>query len=230
MKRPLQIAIDGPVAAGKGTISSIIARKLGILYVYTGAMYRAVAFLGQKNKIDLKDEKKLVALLKRSKIELRKPKRRNPYGYSIFLNGEEVTEKIRNPQVSWGSSVVATLPQVRKILVKKQQEIAKNKSVIMEGRDITTRVLPNADLKIYLTANQRERARRRKKQLEKEQEIKKSLKEVLEEIKKRDWQDTERETDPLTIVPDAWVLDTTHLTASQVVEKVLAELKERNLI
>lgn len=230
MKRPLQIAIDGPVAAGKGTIASIIAKKLGLLYVYSGAMYRAVALLGLKNKVDLKDERKVLALLKKSKIEFRKPKKGNPWGYSIFLDSQEVTEEIRDPKVSWGASLVATLPEVRRILVKRQQEIARKKGVIMEGRDITTRVLPNADLKIYLTASLEERARRRKKQLEKEQGIKKSLGEVIREIKKRDLQDSQRKVDPLTITPDAWVLDATNLSIGKVVEKILQRLKEKGLL
>lgn len=230
MKKTLQVAIDGPVAAGKGTVASILAKKLNLSFVDTGAMYRAVALLGLRHKVDLKDEKGIVALLKKSKIEFKKPKKESLCGYSIFLNGGEVTEKIRNPQVSWGSSVVAVLPRVRKILVKRQQEIAKNKSVIMEGRDITTRVLPNADLKIYLTATLQERARRRKKQLEKEQGIKKSLEEVPKEIKKRDRQDSQRKVDPLTVATGAWTLDTTHLTINQVVEKILAKLKEKKLI
>jgi len=230
MKKLLQIAIDGPVAGGKTTIAGLLAKKLSLLFVDTGAMYRAVAFLGLRHNVDLKDEKGIVALLKKSKIEFKQPKKGSLWGYSIFLNEEEVTEKIRNPQVSWGSSVVATLPRVRKILVGRQQEIAQNKSVIMEGRDITTRVLPNAGLKIFLTASIQERARRRKKQLEKEQGIKKSLRQVLRETKKRDRQDTQREADPLTVAPDAWVLDTTNLTLNQVVKEILDKLKEKKLL
>lgn len=230
MKKNLQIAIDGPAAAGKGTIASLLARKLGLKYVYTGAMYRAVALFGLKSNVDLDDEENMVALLKKIKIEFRKPQRDNPYGYSIILNGEDVTEEIRSPKVGWGASVVGTLPQIRKFLVERQQEIVKKQSVIMEGRDITTRVLPRADLKIYLTATLKERIRRRKRQLEEEQGIKKSLKEVARETKKRDYQDSHREADPLTITPDAWMLDTTDLTVQQVTEKISKKLKEKSLL
>lgn len=229
MKKRLQIAIDGPAAAGKGTISSGIAKKIGILYVYTGAMYRAVALLAIRRKVDLQDEEKIISLLKGNKIVLRKAQKNSVYGYSIFLNDEDVTEEIRTPQVDWGASVVGTLPRVRKVLVEQQQQIAREQSVIMEGRDITTKVLPTADLKIYLTADQKERVRRRKRQLEKEQGLKKSMEEVMQEIRRRDYQDSHRKADPLTIGKDAWILDTTNLTIDQVVKKILEKLKEKEL-
>lgn len=219
MKRLLQIAIDGPVGAGKSTVAALLAQKLGILYLDSGAMYRAVAVLGTRNKVDLKNEKEIVALLKKVKIKFDDCRR-------IFLNNEDVTQEVRTPEAGLGSSVVATLPGVRRILVKKQKEMACDRSVVMEGRDITTRILPKATLKIYLTADQKERARRRFKEFA-EKGIKKSLSEVLEETVKRDKQDTERKIDPLTIVPDAWVLDTTDLTIGEVVEKILEKLKEK---
>ena len=223
-KKYFQIAIDGPVAAGKGTIASILAQKKQCVYVDTGAMYRAAALLAKRNNIDLLDEGKLTALLKKTKLTLAPPKKNDKNKCLVFLNGEEVTKDLRTPEISWGSSKVATLPQVRKILVEIQKKIAKKESVIMEGRDITTRVLPEADFKIYLTASQEERARRRKMQLE-EQGINKSFSEVLAETKKRDDQDTKREADPLRVAPDAWVLDTTNLTIDQVVEAILQRIK-----
>lgn len=225
MKRLLQIAIDGPVAAGKGTVAKLLAEKLGITFVDTGAMYRVAALLGLREGLDWKkDETRLVDSLKRSQIKM-KPACDKELPCLVFLNGEDVSEEIRNREISWGSSVVATLPKVRQILVKKQQEMAQNKEVIMEGRDITTRVLPKASLKIYLTASQEERARRRLRQLKK-RGVKTSFQEVLAETVKRDRQDIERETDPLTIVPDAWVLETTNLTIDQVVEKILKKVEE----
>jgi cytidylate kinase len=223
LKNNLQIAIDGPVAAGKGTIAAQIAKELKIAYVDTGSMYRTVALLGIKNNIDLTDEKKIVDLLDKSTIELKVVK--HDHGtFEIFLNGENVSSKIRTQKVSQGSSIVATLPKVRSFLVKKQQEIARAQSVVMEGRDITTKVLPNADLKIYLTASQKERARRRKKQLE-EKGINIAFNKILDETKERDERDTKREADPLVVAPDAYVLDTTNLSIEEVVDKVLKRLK-----
>jgi len=220
-----QLAIDGPVAAGKGTVAAILAQKLKCLYVDTGAMYRAVALLAKRKNIDWLDEEKLVALLKKTKLTLRRPKKNDKDKCLIFLDGEEVMQYLRTPDISWGSSMVATLPQVRKILVEIQKKIAQKESVVMEGRDITTKVIPEANLKIYLTATQEERARRRQKQLE-EQGIKKPLEEVLEETKKRDYQDTHRKADPLRIAPGALVLDTTNLTIEEVVEAILKKKKK----
>lgn len=225
-KNNLQIAIDGPVAAGKGTVAAEIAKKLNIIYVDTGAMYRAVALLGNKNNIDLKDEDKLIDLLKKTNIEFKKVKH-NHGSYNIFLDGVNVSQKIRTQKVSEGASVVAVLPKVREFLVKKQQEIAKNQSVVMEGRDITTRVLPKADIKIFLTADQKERARRRQKQLE-EKGIKEPYYKILEETKIRDKRDMERETDPLKISKEAFVLDTTNLTIDETVEEIMRLVSKKN--
>jgi cytidylate kinase len=155
MSKYFHIAIDGPVAAGKGTISRLVAQRLGFLYVDTGAMYRTTALLAQKNKIDLTDEPQVVALVKKAKMEMRNPKKKEQDGRltTVILDGEDISWQIRTEEVSSGASKVAILPQVRVELVAKQQEIARNQNVIMEGRDITYRVLPNADLKIYLTAS-----------------------------------------------------------------------------
>lgn len=225
MKKLLHIAIDGPVAAGKGTVAAEIAQRLDIVYVDTGAMYRAVALLGIQNNINLYDENKIARLLEKSKIEFKKVEH-NHGTYDIFLNCRNVSKEIRTQEASEGSSIVATLPRVRKFLVEKQQEIAKNQSVVMEGRDITTKVLPNADLKIYLTADQEERARRRQKQ-QAEKGIKQKFKEVLQETKKRDARDTQRTADPLVIAPDAYVLDSTNLTVDQVVEEIVSRLNNK---
>ena len=228
LKKNLQIAIDGPVAAGKGTVARLLAKKLNLLYLDTGAMYRAVALLGLENDIDLKDEKALLALLKKTRLEIKPPKKNSPFS-RVFLNGREVTLKIRTPQVSWGSSVVATLPGIRRYLVSLQQKIARSQAVVMEGRDITTVVLPNADLKIYMTASQKERARRRFLQLKK-LGTPQPFSQVLEETKKRDYQDSHRSANPLVVAPDAWVLDTTRLTIPQVVNAILEKLHQLKLI
>ena len=223
---PFQIAIDGPVAAGKGTISRLVADKLNILYVDTGAMYRAVALLGIRNKIDLKDEEKLIPLVKKAKIIIKNPTKDKKDGRlaTTLLNGEDVSWAIRTEEVSQGASKIAAHPKIRQILVKKQQEIAQNTNVIMEGRDITHKVLPNADLKIFLTANGIVRAKRRHFELL-TRGVDVSYEEVLEELKKRDERDSCRSADPLKKVPDAWLIDTSDLSIKEVVNLIVSKAR-----
>jgi len=228
LTKKIQIAIDGPVGAGKSTVAYLLAKKLSILYIDTGAMYRATALLGLQHNLDLKDEQKLTALLKKSTLKLYSPKNNNRF-CTVFLNNKDVTKKIRTPRVSWGSSTVAVLPGIRKHLVKLQQQMAQQQSVIMEGRDIATVVLPQADLKIYMTASSKERARRRYQELL-SKNVKVSFNSIVKETKKRDRQDSGRETDPLVVAPDAWLLKTTNLTINQVVEKTIQRLKNMKLI
>lgn len=226
MSKNFQIAIDGPVAAGKGTISRLAAQRLGFLYVDTGAMYRMTAFLGIKNKVDLDDEEKLVELIKNSAMEMRNPTEEEQDGRltTVFLDGEDVSWKIRTEQMSQGSSIVSTLAGVRKELVKKQQKIAESQNVIMEGRDITFRVLPEADLKIYLTASDIIRAKRRQLEYQtKGTDV--GFDEVYQELMIRDERDMSRESDPLHIVDDAWVIDTSDLSIEEVVELIVARVK-----
>lgn len=227
-KKNLQIAIDGPVGAGKSVGAFFLAQKLGILYVYTGAMYRAVALLGVRSGLDLKKEEPLIKLLKKSKIELKKPTRKGRV-CDVFLNNKDVTEDLFSPRIHWGSSQVAVFPKVRKHLVKVQKEIAQKQPVVMEGRDITTVVIPRADLKIFMTADLKIRAKRRLKELLKNG-VKTNLTGQLKEIKKRDYQDSHRQADPLKITPDAWVLDTSNLSIEEEVEMILTRLKEKGLI
>jgi CMP/dCMP kinase len=221
-----QIAIDGPVAAGKGTISRLVAQHLDFLYVDTGAMYRTTALLAKQNNINLDQEDKIVELLNKSKIEMRNPNDEERDGRltSVFLDGEDISWKIRTEEISQGSSKVAPLPEVRKILVKKQQEIAKKQNVVMEGRDITFRVLPDAQLKIYLTANNVSRTKRRHLQLLLRGENI-SFQQVSDDIEERDDRDKNRIVDPLQIVPDAWVIDSTDLSIQQVVDMIVAKVK-----
>lgn len=227
MSESFQIAIDGPVAAGKGTVSRLLAQRLGFLYVDTGAMYRATALLALRQEIDLADEDKVVALLEKSKLEMRNPippKEIDGRLTTVILDGEDVSWAIRTQKCGDGSSKVATLPKLRKVLVKKQQEIAASQNVVMEGRDITFRVLPNADLKIFLTASLQARAERRHTQyLTKGIDI--TIEEVIQEIKDRDERDTHRETDPLQVVNDAWVLDTSKLEIEEVVELIAEKVQ-----
>ena len=226
---PLQIAIDGPVASGKGDISARLAKELGLVYVYTGAMYRTLALACLENNVPLKDEGKVLELLAKINVDLVDPDKTSEYSYKALLDGRDVTERITHPDTSMGASDVSTLPHVRVEMVKRQQKIAQNKRVVMEGRDIGLRVLPNARLKIYLTASLSERAKRRQLQWE-SKGIKKTFGEVLKETRERDRQDMERSIDPLQKLPDAWELDTTRLKQEQVVTKIKEELVHRHLL
>jgi len=221
------IAIDGPVAAGKGTISRLVSKKLKFLYVDTGAMYRMTAFLARNNSIPYSKENKIVELIKHCDMEMRNPNKEEQDGRltTVFLNGEDVSWKIRTDEVGQGASKVAILAEVRKVLVKKQKIIAKNKNVIMEGRDITHKVLPEADLKIYLTAKTKERAKRRLLQFQ-QKGFNTSLEEVIDSVEKRDKRDMGRVTDPLKIVPDAWVVDTSNLSIEEVVDLIVEKVNK----
>jgi CMP/dCMP kinase len=226
MAQPFHIAIDGPVAAGKGTVSRLVADRLQFLYVDTGAMYRVVALVGQRNDVDLANEPALVALLKKTDIQMHNPTVEEKDGRltTVLINGEDVSWAIRTEQVSKGASIVAAHPDVRKVLVEKQQIIAKAQDVVMEGRDITYRVLPNAQLKIYLTAGDTVRAKRRHMQLlTKGQDV--PFQEVYTELLKRDSQDMSRKTDPLKIIDDAWQIDTSDLAIEQVVELIVGKVQ-----
>ncbi len=226
MSHIFHIAIDGPVAAGKGTVSKLTAERLAFLYIDTGAMYRMTALLAIRNSVSLSDESGLVALIERSQMEMRNPSEMERDGRlsTVLLDGEDVSWKIRTEEVSNASSKVATYQGVRKALVSKQQEIAKSQNVVMEGRDITYRVLPNAELKIFLTASDEVRAKRRHMQLQtRGQDV--SLDEVFTDLVKRDKQDSERSVDPLQIVPDAWVLDTSELDIDDVVDLIEGKVK-----
>lgn len=220
------IAIDGPVSAGKGTVSRLVAEKLGFLYVDTGAMYRMTALLCKNHQVDLADESAVVALVKAAKMEMRNPSEleRDSRLTTVLLDGEDVSWKIRTEEISAGASKVATLTEVRKVLVEKQQEIAANQNVIMEGRDITYRVLPQAQLKIYLTASDSVRAERRHLQLQMRGENV-AFEDVYRDTIERDQRDMTRGADPLQIVSDAWVVDTTDFEIEKVVEMIVTKAK-----
>lgn len=222
MSQFFHIAIDGPVAAGKGTVSRLVAEKLGFLYVDTGAMYRMTALLCLEQGVDMNNEQAVADLVEKTTMEMRNPTKEEQDGRltTVFMNGEDVSWKIRTQEVSQGSSQVAVHPLVRKILVKKQQEIAAGQNVIMEGRDITFKVLPQAQLKIFLTANDTIRAKRRHQQLL-VKGIYSRFDDVYKELKERDERDLSRDTDPLHIVEDAWVIDTSDLSIEKVVDLIV---------
>ena len=229
MNGPLQIAIDGPVASGKGDIASRLAGKLQLLYIYTGAMYRALALACIQQGVSCKDEKQVMSILRNISIEIVAPESDSEYPYAILLNHKDVTERISKQDTAQGASDVGILPGVRRLMVARQKEMALGKRVVMEGRDIGLRVLPAARMKIFLTASVSERARRRFLQWQ-QKGIKKTLKETLTDTKIRDLQDTTREIDPLQKLSGAWELDTTHLTQDEVVGKICEELKKRALL
>lgn len=219
-----QVAIDGPVAAGKGTLARLLAEKLHFLYLDTGAMYRATTllFLRSGQEISEGNQAALVDLLQKSSIELQSnPKKSGSWQTQIFLQQEDVSEAIRSPEVDTWVSQVAALPQIRKVLVAKQQQLAAHQDIVMEGRDITTRVLPKAQVKIYLTASLTERARRRFAQLQKTHPNL-TLAQVKKQIVQRDKLDSSRASDPLQISADAVVVDTTNLRVTAAVDQLVA--------
>ncbi len=221
MAGSFQIAIDGPVAAGKGTVSRLVAERLGFLYVDTGAMYRVGALLCQRHNIAIEEKNigRIVPLLEKSDIALQTPTpdQRDGRLTTVLLDGEDVSWAIRTEAMSAGASKIANYPAVRQVLIEKQKEIASGHNVIMEGRDITYRVLPDAQLKIYLTAHQTVRAKRRHfEHLVKGEDI--SYEDTLKNLLDRDAENMNRSTDPLQIVPDAWVIDTSDLAIDKVVD------------
>ena len=215
----MQIAIDGPAGAGKSSVAKEVARQLGLKCLDTGAMYRAITLQALNEGVDLDDDRLLGELARRCLLEIKIDDQMNTL---IFLEGEDVTEKIRNPQINQYVSIVARSPALRKELVFLQRKIAgENNGIIMEGRDIGTNVLLDADYKIFLDASPEERARRRWLEIkEKGRTI--DFESVLEEITNRDRLDRGRKEAPLKIAPGAEIIDTTACNLKEVVEKVLA--------
>lgn len=209
------IAIDGPAASGKSTTAKLVAQKLGFLYLDTGAMYRAITLKALELGVDVNDENGLEELTRNSIISFE-----NKDGASlIWLDGKDVTEKIREPQVDRNVSYVSMHKKVRRVLVEMQKRMRKENDLVAEGRDTTTVVFPNA-FKVYLDADLKERAKRRLLEL-KEKGIKATLEQQIEEISGRDRLDSQREASPLLRDKNAVVVDTTHLTIEQQVDRVI---------
>lgn len=216
----INVAIDGPAGAGKSTIAKAAAKQLNYIYVDTGALYRTIAYNAvKKNVVD--DTNAVIALLNDTKVELK---------YidgvqAVFLNGEDVSAYIRTPEISMGASKVSAIPEVRAFLLSLQQEIAKENDVIMDGRDIATVVLPNADVKIFLFASPECRAERRYKELvEKGENVK--YEDVLADVNQRDYQDSHREIAPLKPSEDSIMLDTSKLNLDESIQLVIKTIKE----
>ncbi len=222
MKRPA-VAIDGPAGSGKSTVARRVAERLGYTYIDTGAMYRAAAIAARENGIPPDDEERLLALMKN--VDINPASGEN--GARVLLNGKDVSEAIRTRQAGMDASTYSRSPAVRKRLVELQRKMAEEGAVIMEGRDIGTVVLPDAEVKVFLDARPEERARRRIGNFEKSGE-KVDFSTVLEEVIKRDKQDSERELSPLNAAPEALKIDTTDLNTEQVVDKVMEAVNGRN--
>lgn len=221
--KPLQIAIDGPSGAGKSTMAKILSKRLGIMYLDTGAMYRALALKAIRSGIDTHDREKISSLLHDSDISIEF----EDGNQKVLLDGEDVSDKIRTDEVSMGASAVSAIPDVRLMLVELQQNIASDNPVVMDGRDIGTHVLPNAQVKIFLTASASERALRRYNEQREKGILSKSLKELEKEIKIRDHNDSNRSESPLRQAEDAILLDTSNLTIEESVEKILEIVKAK---
>lgn len=219
--KKISIAIDGPASAGKSTIAKKIAEKLHFIYLDTGAMYRSLTYAAIKNKVNFDDEESLVKLLNKCDILFSM----NEGIQNVFLNKENVTEKIRNIEITNHVSEVSSHAEVRTVMVQRQQEIAQQGNIVMDGRDIGTVVMPAADLKIFLVASAEERALRRYREtIEKGIEV--SLDQLTEDMKARDYYDTHRSASPLRKADDAVELNTTNMNIEQVVSKVLSLVEE----
>lgn len=216
------VAIDGPAGAGKSTIARRASAALGFIYVDTGAMYRTVALYMLRAGVNLKDAAAVEAELGNVSVDICYQED----GQHVLLNGEDVSSAIRTPEVSLGASAVSAHPVVRNFLFGLQLSLAEKNNVVMDGRDIGTVVLPNAQAKIFLTASPEERARRRFLELQ-EKGLPDTYEEVLADVKKRDLQDSTRAVAPLKPAEDAVILDTTGYTLEESIDKLIAIVKER---
>ncbi len=218
----ISVAVDGPAGSGKSTITKMVAKNLGYNYVDTGAMYRGLTYDFLKNNLTELDEKKIELLLSKVKFEVKFIDRVQ----YVFVNGEDISEKIRTAEVSKFTSLFAKSPAVREFLIDTQRNLAMSNNIIMDGRDIASVVLPNADVKIFLTASVEERARRRVLDFERQGVVDIDFDKVKADIAARDYQDENRDIAPLVKVDDAVLIDTTNLTITEVVEKMTELIKK----
>lgn len=222
MVKQIQIAIDGPAGAGKSTIAKIVAENLGFTYIDTGAMYRAVTNKAMSQNIDLSDANSLEKMLVNTSIILEPSQK----GQLVFVDGEDVTEAIRSNEVTANVSEVAAHANIREILVAKQQELAARGGIVMDGRDIATHVLKDAELKIFMSASVEERAKRRFLDNER-RGIPSTIEKLQEEIALRDKLDSQREASPLIQAEDAIYLDTTELSIEEAAAEILKLAKQQ---
>lgn len=222
MTKGIQVAIDGPASAGKSTVAKLVAKRFNYVYCDTGAMYRVVTLAALREGLLMDDTDQIVCLAQQIKISFQPgdPEQR------VFLDGDEVTQDIRQGQIDNNVSAVAAIPAVRTEMTRQQREIAQNGGIVMDGRDIGTTVLPNAPVKIFMVATAHERARRRYVENKAKGIATASLEELQKEIELRDKKDSTRAVSPLTQAPDATRLDTTNLTIDQVVDEISKIIKK----
>jgi len=214
------VAIDGPAGSGKSSTAKEISKQLNWLYLDTGAMYRAITFYFLKNDIQYSEENNYIDVLENIFINFE-----NSSTQKVFLNNLEITKEIRSTEVTRFVSTVSTIPEVRKYCVKLQREIAKKSNVVIEGRDIGTKVFPNAEVKIFLTASVEERAKRRFNELDSKNKI--DFEQLVEDIKLRDQKDSNRKISPLTIAQDATVIDTSGMNINEQLTKIRKHIESK---
>ncbi len=212
----ISVAIDGPSGAGKSSLAKALSAELGFIYVDTGAMYRSIGLYGMRKGIDLHNQEAVAQLLEEVSIRLAFEEG----SQHIYLNGEDVSQEIRKEEAGMAASAVASQPAVRKFLLDLQRNMAQNHNVLMDGRDIGTVILPNATVKIYLTASVQARAERRCRQLE-EKGQRVDFETVKKDIEQRDWQDINRKTAPLKKAEDAFEVDTSNMTLEESFDAML---------
>lgn len=218
----ISVAIDGPSGAGKSTLAKQLAAELGFIYVDTGAMYRSIGLYGMRKEIDIKDPVQVEGVLSEINISLAFQEGTQ----HIYLNNEDVSEKVRAEQAGMAASVVAQQPAVRQFLLELQRDMAEKNNILMDGRDIGTVVLPNATVKIYLTASVEARANRRYKELQ-EKGNPETFEKVKKDIEERDWQDMNREISPLKKAADAVEVDTSALNLQQSFDVLLDLIRQK---
>ncbi len=216
------IAIDGPAGSGKSTTARLLASQLGFVYLDTGAMYRALTWFALRNDIPIDDGSKLTGVAQKLKIEFQMDGELN----RVYLNGADITEEIRTPEVTKAVSQVSAHPGVRREMVKRQKEIGKKGNIVAEGRDTTSVVFPDAGIKVYLDASIQERARRRLLELSRNG-VSSTLEEQVKDLERRDKYDSTREVSPLKKTRDALVIDTTNLTIEEQVDRIIKLIKTR---
>jgi cytidylate kinase len=219
------VAIDGPSGAGKSTLGRMLARELGLLYIDTGAMYRAAALAIIESNTQTTDSAAVVAAVERADIRLEG----DPDSLQVTLNGRDVSEEIRSEQVGHTASLISAIPEVRRTLVRRQRELGAQGGVVLDGRDISTVVFPEANIKFYLTAVPEERAARRYEELRlKRRDV--TFEETLADINTRDQRDSTRADSPLAIADDAIVIDSTELSIEEVFERMVQAVRERGAL